>query len=468
MSRTTNKSRGQSQADQLFHALAAVDSVPLEGARDLPIVTGLTLRPGFTELPENVLMTVIKLLSDSGRVFRYGNSIVYQTDRLDGEGRRLATLRSGDAVESRAQDWLANVFVCTYKKIQFPPPSWLVRTLLTSEPLLPQLPRINTYAQRPLFDGSFVLHGPGWHPDVGILIHGPVIEPILFVPPTATAAMDRLPPNLRTVLGGFCFRAHADVANMVGLMVTGLLVNNFVSTGKPITLIDGNQPNTGKTWLIRTLGVVLDGMEPPTLFYTPDDEELQKRICAKLREGTGSVLLLDNAKMVGGGAISSPVIESLSDGKEISLRILGVSANYTRPNDLVWTLTMNDTRTSPDLVSRGLPIQLYYEGRTEDRVFSGPNPINYAREHRLEILGELAGMVVRWVQAGRPDGTRSHRYQRWARIVGGIMQVAGLPEFLDNAQEAAATFNCASDELAALAEAVVANDGPYIIDDDIS
>ena len=117
---------------------------------------------------------------------------------------------------------------------------------------------------------------------------------------------------------------------------------------------------------------------------------------------------------------------------------------------------MNDTRTSPDLVSRGLPVRLHYEGDPGRRRFPGPDPIAYALEHRAEILGELAGMVVSWNQAGRPPGDRQHRCSEWARTVGGILQVAGLPEFLANLEEAAASFNAQFEELAALAEAAVA------------
>jgi hypothetical protein len=140
---------------------------------------------------------------------------------------------------------------------------------------------------------------------------------------------------------------------------------------------------------------------------------------------------------------------------EISLRILGRSANYTRPNDVQWIITMNDTRTSPDLVSRSLPIQLSYEGKPEDRVFNGPDPITYARAHRPEILGELAGMVLHWVQRGRPSGRRPHRLHQWAAIIGGILASAGLPEFLADAAETAVTFDSMQDELAALAEAAI-------------
>lgn len=48
-------------------------------------------------------------------------------------------------------------------------------------------------------------------------------------------------------------------------------------------------------------------------------------------------------------------------------------------------------------------------------------------------------------------------------LVGGILKVAGLPEFLGNASEAAASFNDRLVDLAALAEAVVAQGGPYTV-----
>jgi hypothetical protein len=124
---------------------------------------------------------------------------------------------------------------------------------------------------------------------------------------------------------------------------------------------------------------------------------------------------------------------------------------------------MNDTKASPDLVSRGLPIRFRYDGDPRERDFQGRDPIRYAREHRAEILGELMGMVVRWNQLGRPPGPRKHRCSYWAEVVGGILQVAGLPEFLENLDEAAAAFNQALDQLAALAEAVAAAGDPALI-----
>lgn len=459
-------SRGSELADRLAQGIQEAERAPLPGARQLPMLHSLTRRGEFTQPQENVLAQAADLLAQSGRVYVYGDAVMMEIGRLDAGGARLVPLRTGLGVEGGAEDWLSNLLLCQDNGAQFPLPRWFVDVLLRCEPALARLPRILLYALRPVFDEGFALQGPGWHPQVGILVHAPDVEPVLHEPgPADGPALDRLPPHLRALLGGFCFRTDADLANTVGVLLTGMLVNHFITPGKAVVLVDGNQSNLGKTWLIRAVGIVLDGIDPRLIPYTADDEELQKKICARLRESRQSVLIIDNAKVVSGSTVTSPVIEANSMAPEVSIRILGVSENYTRPNDLLWALTMNDTRTSPDLVSRGLPIQLFYEGRTEDRTFAGPDPLEYAREHRLEILGELAGMVVRWNQQGRPDGQRAHRCHYWARVIGGALETAGLPEFLANAGTAAATFNTALDELAALAEAVIAAGGPHTVGD---
>ncbi len=178
-----------------------------------------------------------------------------------------------------------------------------------------------------------------------------------------------------------------------------MLVTRYVTGGKPIALIDGNQPGLGKTLLVRILSVLADGTELPLMPFTANEDELHKTICGHLRAGR-SVLGIDNAKVATGGVISSPALESLVSGSKLALRILGKSELFERPTDLLWALTMNDTRTSPDLVSRGLPIRLEYAGDPAKRVFR-TDPVAYAEAHRLEILGELAGMVNFWNANGR-------------------------------------------------------------------
>ena len=467
MSKSEKNSLGKDLAQRLREACAQATQAALPGARQLPILVGLTQKCLFVEPLENVLARGRQILVQSGRVYAYGGEAVYEIGQ--GPDKALIPLTRGRKVEPWAMSLLANEFVCQHynhdgEPLQFAPPGPLIGVLLNSAPTIEALPVIRVYAARPVFDEKFDLHGPGWHPESGFLVHGPDIDPVLA--PAGNPdwpVRERLPHHLRTLLGDFCFKTEADWANAVGALVTGLLLACFVVASKAVVLLDGNQPGIGKTWLARIIGIILDGIDPQLIHFTPDDEELAKRICATLRGSPQSVLVIDNAKVRSGGAISSPVLEANSMAPQISLRILGKSANYTRPNDLVWFLTMNDTKTSPDLVSRGLPIRFWYDGDPRQRDFGGRDPIRYAREHRAEILGELMGYVVRWNQLGRPPGPQKHRCSYWAEVVGGILQAAGLPEFLTNLDEAAAAFNQALDQLAALAEAVAAAGDPALI-----
>jgi hypothetical protein len=355
------------------------------------------------------------------------------------------------------------LFCCRTNDQDFAPPSWFVRLLLASDLLVQRLPRIQIYTNRPVFDENFRLCSPGWHPDSGILVHGQSIEPVLpGLAADGSPAIDRLPPHTRTLLSGFCFSSEADLVGALSMFLTGLMANHFVTVPKGLFLVDGNQPGIGKSWLIRCLGVVLDGNEPKLIPYLLDDTELEKRICALLRSSPQSLIWIDNAKAPKGQVVSSQVIEANSVAPEISLRILGRSENFVRPNNYLWAITMNDTCVSSDLSSRGVAVRFSLTGQPENRVFLGPPPIEYAQQHRHEILGELAGMVIRWNQNGRPVGSQSHRSHQWATEIGGILAANGFPEFLANASEAAATFNSQLEQLAALAEAAIKiPNGPF-------
>jgi hypothetical protein len=454
-------------ANRLREAVREERAAPPEGARDLPVLTGLDPSGRFLLPMEVVVGEAIAILRASKRVYSYGNAVVMETTAPANQ-LVLKPLRTEASLEASAVSLAANLLLCEHatkkgEPLWFPPPAAFLAVLLNAEPLARQLPRISLYSRRPLFGPDYELLNPGYHGSPGYLIHGTEIEPDMTPPTSANDPIERLPRHLRALLSGFCFSGPADVANTLAFALTGVLSNHFLDGGKPLALVDGNQPGVGKTLLMRSIGVVTDGGDPRLIHYTADDEELQKRICATLRPGTQSMIIVDNAKSSTGTPVSSPALEANSVAPEISLRILGVSQNYTRPNDCLWTVTMNQTRVSPDLVSRGLPIRLAYTGDPGKRKFGRADPIRYAREHRTEILAELFGFVARWNQAGRPRGDQTHRLHEWASLLGGIMNVNGFPEFLANYEEASQAFNCELEELSTLAELVLADPaGPHV------
>ena len=387
MSRTNATSRGAALAER-YRRLAAGRLPHSWRGRDLPILRGVTTQGYFTQPAENVLVRARELLIASNRVFLHGNAIVIVRGN-EGAERVIAISNDQDS-ERCASSMLSNIFLCEVggadtdkPPLQFPPPSRFVMQLFNGFQIQSSLPRIKFLNHRPTFNVDFELCGPGWHPDSGIYVLGADIEPILWsLSPSGGELVDRLPPGLRGMLRDFCFRSEADLTNYLATLLTGVLSNHFVDVGKPVQLFDGNRPSLGKTLLARATGVVLDGLDPPLLEFTDNNDELGKRICAHLRERQGSVLLFDNAKTAAGLPINSTVIESLSMAADPTLRILGQSANHSTPNDFLWVITMNDTRASPDLVARGLPVRMYFEGPAELRTFTQAEPIAYFQQNR--------------------------------------------------------------------------------------
>jgi hypothetical protein len=61
--------------------------------------------------------------------------------------------------------------------------------------------------------------------------------------------------------------------------------------------------------------------------------------------------------------------------------------------------------------------------------------VAWVLEHREAIVGELAGMVRAWLDAGRPECEEPARHstgQRWAATIDAILRLAGFDGFLTN------------------------------------
>ncbi len=451
-----NLSPGKLLAGKLRNALrvCGLSSGLLTSARSM--IRGVTSDGRFVggQTLDNFLAEAGQVLLDTGSVFRLGDTICLEV--AEGQARSLITLAVGRHAEPAAGPLLANLIgievgdgdgPCSQSLL----PAKLVSALLASDALWAAMPSVRYYSRRPAFDAGFAYRCAGWHPDSGILVHGPAVEPIIHEPADdGDGPLDRLPPHLRGLLGEFCWRSDADLVNAVGLLLTGVLINHFVDDPHPVVLVDGNQPGVGKTLLVQASGQVLDGTEPTRIALGRDDE-LEKRLCAEVRDSRRTVLLLDNVRT----RIESAVLEQNVLSPELSFRVLGQSTVVRGPNTFLWAITSNGASGTPDVVRRAVPIRLQHAGDPKARRFH-TQPLEYARQHRLAILGELAGMVVRWLQQGKSDGRHVHRCGRWAATIGGILDACGLGRwFLANSEEAEADMDDGLQDLAALAEHLV-------------
>lgn len=289
-----------------------------------------------------------------------------------------------------------------------------------------RLQEIKLFTRNPVYTADWRITAPGFDPHSSIYYAGAAVEPR-----KGTEHLDKL-------LQDFCFKSAADQANYIGILVTSVLIPRFIGT-KPAALFNGNQAGLGKTVLAQIIAILRDGKPSATVSFNPSDEEFEKRLGALVHRGA-TTIIIDNAKSRGRNPkIESACLERSITDPILSFRLLGKSQEIRAENSHIFCITANSADVSPDLVSRSVVINLEHEGDPKRRTFQLADPEGYAEEHRTELLGELLGMVERWKDAGMPCVSVNTRFNKrgWGNVVGGILHVCGLPDFLANADAAA-------------------------------
>ena len=123
-------------------------------------------------------------------------------------------------------------------------------------------------------------------------------------------------------------------------------------------------------------------------------------------------------------------------------------------NKFVVMLNSNEGSLSIDLLNRSLPIRLAPTGDVTQRMSPIGNPkLEYLPTNRRQIEAERWGMIDRWVKAGRPldESVAHYPMGPWAKVIGGILLVNGLKDFLGNYSATRAVADPVREALAVLA-----------------
>lgn len=395
----------------------------------------IIVKPGEDPIALTLAKTTNRLLA-AGDCFSRADQLVEIRD-----GGEIRTVLSPPELAGLLNQHVEYFFVGETSSEYKPFPPAYANTWLNNYRERGRLPKVTMFTRNPVFTTDWRLVEPGFDQDSGIYYAGPKIDGR-----DDTGCLDKL-------LRDFCFKEPADRTNFMGVLLTTVLMPHFIGS-KPAAIFNGNQPELGKSILAQTIAVLRDGQFTETLSYNPNDEEFEKRIGAAVRRGA-TTIIVDNAKARGRNPnIDSACLERSITDPILSFRLLGKSETIRAENSHIFCITANSAEVSRDLVTRSVVINLFYEGDPKRRRFAIADPEDFAQQHRETLLGELVGMVERWKATGMPKASVDSRFNKrgWGSIIGGILDVCGEPDFMANADQAAAHLDATRVEFGELVE----------------
>jgi len=335
------------------------------------------------------------------------------------------------------------------------PPIRVIRNMLATPFADQPLPLLSAIVEVPTFAPDGSLHRtPGYHasgrtyyaPPDGFTVGDVPARP---TPDDIARARSLICDEL---LGDFPFVGEGERAHAVGLLLLPF-ARALIDGPTPLHLIEKPQVGTGATLLADML--MLPGVGRPITAMTEgrDEDEWRKRLTARLRSSPPAILI-DNLRE----QLDAAALAAVLTTRDWEDRLLGTSDTIRIPVRCAWIATGNNPALSSEIARRTIRIRL--DSLTDRpwlrRDFRHPDLREWATQQRAEIVWSALTLVAAWLAEGRParpDAPRLGMFEHWSRVIGGILDVAGIPGFLGNLEELYQYADTESDGIRALLEA---------------
>ncbi len=311
-------------------------------------------------------------------------------------------------------------------------PDWPVPTLLG-------------ISESPIFgaDGSLNT-APGYHRGSRVYFHSRRTLDIPQIPAKPTKKQVWKARKFLTdeLLGDFPFANDSDRTHAICAMILPL-VREMVAGNTPLHLIEAPTAGTGKSLLADAITIPATGRSATIMTEAHNEEEWRKRITSALTDAP-TFLMLDNIRR----NLDSAALAAVLTTQTWSDRILGRTEMVRLPVKCVWLASGNNPMLTTEIARRTVRIRLEStESRPWERTgFKHENLREWAMNNRAKLLWCLLTIVRSWLANGRPKGSKTlGNFERWAEIIGGIVENAGFKGFLANLDE---MYNRADEETA--------------------
>lgn len=272
---------------------------------------------------------------------------------------------------------------------------------------------------------------PGFNPATGLYYHADGLA-VGDTAPTADRVAWAIDLIMADLLGDFPFKDEASRANAVGLLILPF-ARPLIEGVTPLHTINAPMPGTGKTLLSWVTTLPFNPEGPAVMTAGQDEDEWRKRITAMLSAGA-SHLVIDNLK----GSLTSGSLAAALSTPLWTDRVLGKSQTITLPNRAVWIATGNNIAVDTELARRAVWIRLdaNAERPWQRSGFRHAALQEWAIASRGDIVTAALILIRNWINGGRVPGRATvGGYEAWARVIGGILDAAGIVGFMGNIAE---------------------------------
>lgn len=313
------------------------------------------------------------------------------------------------------------------------PPDCLLATML-AEPC-PEIRRVDHISRIPVFTRDWkLLDTTSYHPDEGILLDLGDLGNIDLPARPSVADVERayawfFGPD--GVYQDFPISGDAARANLVAMHLSPF-IQTALGSLIPCFVLHAGQIASGKTLVPKVWNTLIEGKPSQHIPFPSNDDELEKKVASVAKSG-GRTVIMDNLPR---HIISSPKLADFLTADRLLFRLLGTNDLLDFPNELIWVLTGNNPLLSDELARRCISIKLepFFQTMNVDRKFRYPDILASAFALRREVVGAILTLIKFWVHAGCPKwtGRPLPSFERWSQVCGGILEVCGIPGFLEN------------------------------------
>ena len=369
--------------------------------------------------------------NDPPTIFLYGAGVVRLKQNED--DNRLAP-------ESMTKDRLKHHLNRSAKwrgkkgKIIHAPDEIAADMLANPETPLPKLKRI---VNHPVFLRDLtLLSTPGYSKHGQIYLD---LKDGLIIPRIAN---DPSPEDLQTaiaiiedIFAEFPFTANSGKAHAIAMLLLPFVID-LIDGPTPLHFIEAPSPGTGKTLLAFAVGTAVTGRPMAPKTESRQEDEWRRTITGVLR-GAPEFYLIDNVReRLDSAALASALTTNVWED-----RIIQESRTIVLPVRNVWIGTGNNPSFSSEITRRVVPIRLDAEAQRPwgegKKTYKYDPLLPWIKDSRSVIIWAVLTIIQNWIAQGCPypkNLPALGSYEEYRRVIGGILQAAGIQGFLGNLQ----------------------------------